>query len=168
MSKLTRRNVLAGAGATILTANAAAQAKAQAKPKAKGKAPVIRISNPPTLAKPRGYSHVAEVLAGRTIYIAGQVALDKDGNLVGKGDFRAQCVQVFENLKAALASVGADFTHIVKLNNYFTDMSAITAYREVRDQYVNTQQPPASTAVQVVRLAREEWLIEVEAIAVVP
>jgi enamine deaminase RidA (YjgF/YER057c/UK114 family) len=164
MNKLTRRKALAGAGATLLATNTAAQTKS----KGKSKTPSIRISNPPTLAKPRGYSHVAEVLSGRTIYIAGQVAQDKDGNLVGKGDFRAQCVQVFENLKAALASVGADFTHVVKLNNYFTDMSAITTYRDVRDQYVNTQQPPASTAVQVVRLAREEWLMEVEAIAVVP
>lgn len=165
MSKLTRRKVLAGAGTTILTASANAQTKAKNN---KGKTPAIRLSNPPTLAKPRGYSHVAEVLSGRTVYIAGQVSQDKDGKLVGPGDFRSQCVQVFENLKLALASVGADFTHVVKLNNYFTDMAAITIYREVRDQYVNTQQPPASTAVQVTRLAREEWLLEVEAIAVVP
>lgn len=165
MNKLTRRKVLTGAGTTLLTANAVAQTKSKSN---KSKTPSIRISNPPTLAQPRGYSHVAEVLAGRTIYIAGQVAQDKDGKLVGQGDFRAQCVRVFENLKLALASVGADFTHVVKLNNYFTDMSGLTTFREVRDQYVNTQQPPASTAVQVVRLAREEWLLEVEAIAVVP
>lgn len=164
MNKLTRRKVLAGAGASLLSANAAAQTK----PNAKSKKPAVRISNPPTLAKPRGYSHVAEVLAGRTIYIAGQLAQDKDGKLVGPGDFRAQCVQVFENLKLALASVGADFTHVVKLTNYFTDMTQVEAFREVRAQYVNTQQPPASTAVQVVRLARPEMLIEVEAVAVVP
>ncbi len=165
MKKLTRRKVLAGAGATLLSANA----NAQTKPKAKGQGKTsARFSNPPAIAKPRGYSHVVEVLAGRTVYIAGQVAQDKDGNLVGKGDFRAQCVQVFENLKAALASVGADFTHVVKLNNYLTDMAHLAVLREVRNQYFNTQQPPASTAVQVVRLARDEWLLEIEAIAVVP
>jgi enamine deaminase RidA (YjgF/YER057c/UK114 family) len=164
MNKLTRRKVLAGAGASLLGANATAQTK----PNVKSKKPSVRISNPPTLAKPRGYSHVAEVFTGRTIYIAGQLAQDKDGKVVGPGDFRAQCVQVFENLKSALASVGADFTHVVKLTNYFTDMAHVEAFREVRAQYVNTQQPPASTAVQVVRLARPEMLIEVEAIAVVP
>lgn len=164
MNKLTRRKVLAGTGASLLSANAVAQTKS----KGKSKPPSIRISSPPTLAKPRGYSHVAEVMSGRTVYIAGQLAQDKDGKVVGPGDFRAQCVQVFENLKLALASVGADFTHVVKLTNYFTDMAHVEAFREVRAQYVNTQQPPASTAVQVVRLARPEMLIEVEAVAVVP
>ncbi len=163
MKKLTRRNVLAGASATLLSANTSGQTK----PKAKGKTSA-RFSNPPTIAKPRGYSQVVEVLAGRTVYIAGQVAQDKDGNLAGRGDFRAQCVQVFENLKAALAAVGADFTHVVKVNNYLTDMAHLAVMREVRDQYFNTQQPPASTAVQVVKLARDEWLLEIEAIAVVP
>jgi enamine deaminase RidA (YjgF/YER057c/UK114 family) len=127
-----------------------------------------RFINPPTLSKPRGYTHVVEVQSGRPVYIAGQVALDKDGNLVGKDDFKAQCVQVFENLKAALASVGADFSQVVKLNNYATDASQLQVFRDVRDQYVNVAEPPASTFVQVTKLAREEWLIEVEAIALLP
>ena len=165
MSKVTRRKVLAGASATLASANAAAQTKPKTR---QSKSPQVRLGNPPNLAKPRGYSHVAEVLAGRTIYISGQVAQDQDGNLVGKGDFRAQCVQVFENLKAALAFAGADFSHVVKVNNYLTDMAQITVLREVRDQYFNTQQPPTSTAVQVSRLVNPDWLLEIEAVAVVP
>lgn len=146
-------------------------AGAQGKTKPKGSPrnpPSVRFSNPPALSKPRGYSHVAEVINGRAVYIAGQVSLDKDGNLVGKDDFRTQCTQVFENLKAALESVGANFSHVVKLNNYFLDMSNLTVFREIRDKYVNVQSPPASTAVEVRKLAREEWLVEIEAIAIIP
>src|SRR5262245_26682652 len=115
---------------------------------------------------PAGYSHVVEVKGGRTLYIAGQIALDKDGNLVGRGDFRAQVKQVFENLKARLEEGGAAFKDVVKLNYYVTDASDLAAVREVRDSYVNTANPPASTLVVVKRLVQEEYLIEVEAIAV--
>src|SRR5215470_14660708 len=72
---------------------------------------------------PAGYSHVVEVKGGRTLYIAGQIALDKEGNLVGRGDFRAQVKQVFENLKARLEEGGASFKDVVKLNYYLTDAS---------------------------------------------
>src|SRR5262245_31961219 len=85
--------------------------------------PPIRRLNPPSLSVPTGYSHVVEVNSGRTIYIAGQVALDKSGNVVGQGDFAAQTTQVFENLKLALADVGATFDNVVKINAYVTDMS---------------------------------------------
>lgn len=126
-----------------------------------------RFINPPELAAPRGYSHVAEVKGGRTIYIAGQVSLDKSGNIVGQGNFRAQTSQVFENIKTALEAAGASFKDVVKLNYYLTDTSDIIAVREVRDKYVNTANPPASTLVAIKRLVREEFLIEAEAIAVV-
>jgi enamine deaminase RidA (YjgF/YER057c/UK114 family) len=168
MKKTVSRRKLLASSTTTLAGAALLPVVASAQKKKTTKGESIRFGNPSTLAKPRGYSHVAEVLAGRTIYIAGQLAQDKDGKVVGPGDFRAQCVQVFENLKLALTSVGADFTHVVKLTNYFTDMAHVEAFREVRALYVNTQQPPPSTAVQVVRLARPEMLIEVEAIAVVP
>jgi enamine deaminase RidA (YjgF/YER057c/UK114 family) len=102
------------------------------------------------------------------IYVAGQVALDTSRNLVGRGDFRAQAQQVFENLKAALAAVGADFQHVVKLNMYVVDRSHLPLLREVRDLYVNTQAPPASTTVEVRSLFREEFLLEIEAIASLP
>ena len=125
----------------------------------------IRFINPPTLATPPGYSNVVEVTHGRTIYIAGQIALDQSGNIVGVNDFRAQAQQVFENLKAALAAVGTDFTHVVKLNMYVVDISQLPILREVRDRYVNPANPPASTLVEICRLAREEFLIEIEAVA---
>ena len=128
----------------------------------------IRFINPPTLATPPGYSHVVEITGGRTIFIAGQVALDPSGKIVGVQDFRTQAQQVFENLKAALAAVGTDFTQVVKLNMYVVDMSQLPLLREVRDRYVNTVNPPASTLVEVRRLAREEFLIEIEAVAYVP
>ena len=126
-----------------------------------------RFVNPEGMHRPTGYSHVAEVTAGRPVYIAGQVALDPAGELVGPGDIRAQAVQVFENLRTALGSVGAGFEQVVKLNLYLVDATQLPAVREVRDRYVDTARPPASTAVEVRRLVREELLIEVEAVAVV-
>jgi enamine deaminase RidA (YjgF/YER057c/UK114 family) len=108
------------------------------------------------------------VTTGRPVYIAGQVALDRAGDLVGPGDVCAQARQVFENLAAALRSVGASLEQVVKLNLYLVDATQLPAVREVRDQYVNTARPPASTAVEVSRLALEGLLLEVEAVAVVP
>jgi enamine deaminase RidA (YjgF/YER057c/UK114 family) len=131
----------------------------------------VRIFNPDTLAKPTaGYSQVAEVTGGKTVFIAGQVAQDRSGNMVGKDDFRAQVQQVFENLKAAVEGSGGTFSNVVKLNYYCAesvDPSLIPAVREIRDKYVNTGNPPVSTFVVVKRLVRPEWLIEVEAVAVV-
>ena len=101
------------------------------------------------------------------VYVAGQIAQDPTGALVGPGDFRAQAQQVFANLQAALDAAGATFADVIKLTYYLTDMADLPLLREVRDTYVNTQQPPASTALQVSRLAREEFLLEVEAIAAV-
>jgi len=128
----------------------------------------IRFLNPSTLAPTPGYSQVVEVTGGRTIYLAGQIALDASKNLVGRGDFRVQAQQVFENLTAALAAVGADFSHVVKLNFYLLDRANLPILREVRDLYVNTETPPASTAVVVSGLAQEDFLLEVEAIASLP
>ncbi|MEW6130453.1 MAG: RidA family protein [Acidobacteriota bacterium] len=116
---------------------------------------------------PLGYSHIVEVRGGRTLYIAGQLALDKQGNLVGEGDFRAQVEQVFANLKLRLEEVGATFQEVIKLNYYLTDASDLLAVREIRNRYINTDNPPASTLVVVKQLVREAYLIEVEAIAVV-
>jgi reactive intermediate/imine deaminase len=128
---------------------------------------LFRHTNPPTLSKPTGYTHVVEVNRGKTVYIAGQVAFDASGAVVGKQDFIAQTRQVMENLKAALASAGATFDNVVKVNTYVTDMSQIQALREIRSSYFGAN-PPASTLVQVVALARPELMIEIEAIAVVP
>jgi enamine deaminase RidA (YjgF/YER057c/UK114 family) len=123
--------------------------------------------NPETMHRPTGYTHVVEVTAGRPVYIAGQVALDPSGAVVGPGDIRTQTRQVFDNLQAALQAVGAGFEQVVKLTYYLVDVSQLPVVREVRDQYVNIQQPPASTAVEVRRLVSDDLLIEVEAIAVI-
>lgn len=139
-------------------------------PPAKEPAP-FRIFNPETMAKPTvGYSQVAEVSDGKIVYIAGQVALDRAGNLVGRDDFRGQVQQVFENLKTAVEAAGGDFHSVIKLNYYCAesvDSSLVPVVREIRDKYVNTANPPVSTFVVVKRLVRPEWLIEVEAVAVV-
>ena len=133
--------------------------------------PNFRIFNPDTMAKPvAGYSQVAEVTGGKLVYVAGQVALDRSGNLVGKDDFRAQAEQVFKNLDAAVRAAGGTFHDVIKLNYYCADAvdpSAIAQVREIRDKYVNTESPPTSTFVVVRRLVRPEWLIEVEAVAIV-
>jgi reactive intermediate/imine deaminase len=128
----------------------------------------VRFVNPPTLARPSGYTQVVEVTGGRMIFISGQVALDPEGNVVGEGDFRAQTEQVFENLAAALETVGGGFEHIVKMNHYLTDMSQLNVLRDVRARHLDVQNPPASTAVEITGLAHEKFLIEIEAVAVIP
>ena len=133
--------------------------------------PTFRLFNPDAMAKPvAGYSQVGEVTGGKLVYIAGQVAVDASGNLVGKDDFRAQAEQVFKNLDAAVRAAGGTFHDVIKLNYYCADTvdaSAIAQVREIRDKYVNTESPPTSTFVVVRRLVRPEWLIEVEAVAIV-
>jgi enamine deaminase RidA (YjgF/YER057c/UK114 family) len=118
--------------------------------------------------KPPGYSHVVEVTGpGRTVYFAGQLGIDKSGKMGANA--REQMEIAFENVKAALASVGTSFEHVVKLNNYIVDIGTnIAHYREVRDKYVNKASPPASTTIGVPQLARPGALLEVEAIAILP
>ena len=115
-----------------------------------------------------GYSQAVEIRGGYMVYIAGQVALDRAGKVVGEGDMHAQAQQTFENLNAALEASGAKFENVVKLNYYVMDITQLPVVREVRDKFINTANPPASTAVEVKRLFREPFLIEVEAVAVVP
>src|SRR5678815_1182612 len=113
----------------------------------------VKRFNPPTLSKPTGYTHVVEVPGpAKMVYIAGQIALDKDGKVVGAGDMKAQAEQVFKNLDAALTAAGAKFSDVVKMNTYITDMDKAADVREVRAKYFKDV-TPASTLVQVVRLA---------------
>jgi 2-iminobutanoate/2-iminopropanoate deaminase len=128
----------------------------------------IRFSNPDTIAKPPGYSHVVEVIGpGRLVYFAGQLGMDRSGKM--GANVREQIELAFENLKAALASVGAGFEHLVKINNYVVDIGVnIASFREIRDRYVNTAAPPASTTIGVPELARPGALFEIEAIAILP
>jgi enamine deaminase RidA (YjgF/YER057c/UK114 family) len=133
-----------------------------------GQATSRQALNPPSLPPPRGYSHVVIAPAGRRASISGQVAVDSLGAVVGAGDFRAQCVQVFENLGRALRSVGATFADVVSTSMYVTDLSHLAILREVRARYLPTHAPPASTLVQVVALYRPELMIEIAAEAVLP
>lgn len=130
----------------------------------------VRFLNPKTLAPPPGYTYVVETTGpGRTVYIAGQLGLDLDNKLVGApGDFRAQCAKAFDNLALALAAAGAQFKDVVKINNYLVGMEHIGTFRTVRDSYLDTKAPPASTTVAVPQLARPGALFEIEAIAVLP
>jgi enamine deaminase RidA (YjgF/YER057c/UK114 family) len=130
----------------------------------------VRFLNPKTMAKAPGYTYVVEATGpNRLIFIAGQLGLDLDNKLVGgPGDFRAQAFKAFENLGHALAGAGATFKDVVKINNYLVDMSHIGIFREVRDEFINTAVPPASTTVAISQLARPGALFEVEAIAVLP
>jgi reactive intermediate/imine deaminase len=125
-----------------------------------------RFINPDTISKPVGYTHVVETTGSRTVYISGQIALDRQGNVVGLNDMSAQAEQVFQNLQAALAAVNATFEDVVKFTFYMLDISQIQAVRDVRNRYINTATPPASTAVEVRQLFRKELLLEIEAIAV--
>lgn len=104
---------------------------------------------------------------GKLLYISGQVALSAKGEVVGKGDLRAQVTQVMENLKTALAAAGSAPQDIVKVNYYVLNLKPdhLPIIREVRNQYFSAEHPPASTLVGVTALAREDFLIEIEAVA---
>ena len=120
---------------------------------------------PPDVAPGFGYSHVVAA-TGRLIAISGQVALDESGRLVGPGDPEAQARQVFENLRRCLAAADVTFADVVKLTIYVTDLATMAAVRAVRDEYVDTARPPASSAVQVAGLVLPELLLEIDALAV--
>jgi len=124
-------------------------------------------SNPSTLPPPSGrFSQIVKVRANTLLFIAGQTASDKDGNIVGVGDLKAQAEQAFQNLKAALAAEDATFDDLVKMNTYVTDIKEYrSVVRGVRDKYI-TKDPPVGTLVEVSSLARPDLLIEIEGVAV--
>jgi enamine deaminase RidA (YjgF/YER057c/UK114 family) len=131
----------------------------------------INFVNPPELASPPGYSHVAEVRGGRIVYIAGQTALDRQGNVVGVGDFETQANRTFENLGIALASVGCTPSELVKLTVFVRDMGGLPLYRKARDRFLGSVTPtaaPAITLVEVSKLFADDLLIEIEAVAAAP
>jgi enamine deaminase RidA (YjgF/YER057c/UK114 family) len=132
--------------------------------------PAREFFSPQTLPPPVGYSQIVKINKGTLVYIAGQVASDASGKLVGEGNFEAQAEQVFRNLKAAVEASGGTMADIVKINNYIVadvDPNELPKFRTIRDRYLNTESPPASTLVYVSRLARPGWLIEIEAVAAV-
>jgi len=113
--------------------------------------------------KDRGYSHVAK--AGKTLYVAGQVARDVQGRLVGKGDFDAQARQVYTNLKNILQEAGGGLKNIVKTMTLLTHVSHVGSFGKVRDEFFGEIMPP-NTLVIIQSLASPDFMIEVEAIAV--
>jgi enamine deaminase RidA (YjgF/YER057c/UK114 family) len=128
---------------------------------------IVRI-NPPELGTPPGYSQVVDVSAGRIIFIAGQTALDSDGNVVGKRDFAAQAAQVFRNLAIALQASGCTAANLVKLTVFLTDMENLERYREARNRFFASVTPPAAPAVTLIEVSKlygADFMIEIEAIA---
>ncbi|WP_307678268.1 RidA family protein [Streptomyces sp. V4I2] len=127
---------------------------------------LTRIPAPDGVAPSAQYSHVV-LGTGRFVAVSGQLALDEDGRLVGEGDPAAQARQVFENLRRCLAAAGTTFDDVVKLTYFVTDMAHLPAIREARAAHIPDDRLPASSAVQVASLVRPEFLMEVEAFAVI-
>ena len=123
----------------------------------------IERINPDGMTQPTSYSHV--VRYGELLFLAGQVSLDADGNIIGEGDMRAQVRQVMENLKTVLESQDADFSDVVKITIYTTDVAAYRETGDIRAEYW-TGGAPASTLVQIDQLARPVFLVEIEATAI--
>ena len=127
---------------------------------------LTRIPAPEGVAPATAYTHVV-MGTGRFVAVSGQLALDEDGKLVGEGDAAAQARQVFENLRRCLASADATFDDVVKLTYFVTDMAHMPTIREARAAHIPDDRLPAASAVQVAGLVRPEFLMEVEAFAVV-
>jgi reactive intermediate/imine deaminase len=127
---------------------------------------LTRIPAPDGVAPAAQYSHVV-MGTGRFVAISGQLALDEDGKLVGAGDAAEQARQVFENLRRCLAAAGASFDDVVKLTYFVADMAHLPAIREARAAHIPDDRLPATSAVQVASLVRPEFLMEIEAFAVV-
>lgn len=126
----------------------------------------IERINPEGMTTPTSYSHLVKY--DKLMFIAGQVAMDGGGNLIGDGDMAAQFRQVMENLKSVLASEGADFSDIVKITIFTVDVDTLrSTAMDVRAEYFGDN-APASTLVGIERLASPEFLVEVEAIAIKP
>jgi enamine deaminase RidA (YjgF/YER057c/UK114 family) len=164
-TRIPRRTLLSGSAKLIAASTAAAAMLPTQSSAATKRPPRVRHLNPPTLATPHGYTHVVSATGGTTIYVSGQAAVDRAGNIVGPNNLKAQSQQVFENLKAALETAGATFADVVKLTFYMLDATQVQAVRDVRDTFITADHAPASTLVEVRRLVREEFLIEIDAIA---
>jgi len=130
-------------------------------------AELTRISAPDGVAPAAAYTHVT-VGTGRFVAVSGQLALDEDGKLVGEGDPAAQARQVFENLRRCLAAAGATFDDVVKLTFFVTDMAYMPAVRAARDEHISPDRLPAASAVQVAALVSPDFLMEIEAFALLP
>ncbi|MER5789550.1 RidA family protein [Streptomyces sp. NPDC001980] len=127
---------------------------------------LTRIPAPDGVAPAAQYTHVVAA-TGRFVAVSGQLPLDEDGELVGEGDPAAQARQVFENLRRCLAAAGANFDDVVKLTYFVTDMAHLPAVRAARAAHIPDDRLPAASAVQVAALVAPQFLMEIEALAVV-
>ncbi|WP_114941819.1 RidA family protein [Mucilaginibacter endophyticus] len=118
---------------------------------------------------PVGYAQYVEIDLGnaRMIVMSGQVAIDTEGNIIGKDDFEQQAEFIFSSIKKIVEKAGGSIDNIIKLNNYLIDISNLPLFKKVRDKYVNTSHPPASTTVEVSSFIREDLLLEIEAMAII-
>jgi len=133
-------------------------------------APQITRINPAELGTPPGYSQIVDVRASRLVFIAGQAATDRDGNVIGKNEFSMQAEQVFRNLTTALTAAGCTAASLIKLTVFLRDINNLAAYRQARDRFFATVTPPAAPAVTLIEVSRlygADFLIEIEAIAAI-
>jgi 2-iminobutanoate/2-iminopropanoate deaminase len=130
----------------------------------------VAFINPSSVNVPKGYSQAVAIDMGKNtmLILSGQVALNKDGKLIGQGDLSQQIQQVFSNIKSIVESAGGTMDNVVKLNYYMLDVSQVQVLRDIRDKFINIDHPPAGTLVQVSKLFRDDILIEIEATAVIP
>lgn len=129
---------------------------------------MIQFKNTDSVFQIKGLSQVVEVPLGasRMLILSGQVPVNQKGEVVGS-DIRTQSRQVFQNIQSVLEYCGANFNDIVKLGIFTTDISRIAEFREIRDQFINTANPPASSLLEVKGLFRKDVFIEVEVTAIV-
>ena len=129
-----------------------------------------KFINPEAIHTPRGYTHVVEVNGGRLLFVSGQVAIDKDGQIVGKGDLKAQAHKAAENLVAALKGAGASLADVIKMNTYVVNYKQhdYRAINDMRREFFPKENPAASTLIGVAALAVDGLLIEIEAVAALP
>jgi 2-iminobutanoate/2-iminopropanoate deaminase len=127
--------------------------------------PNTQYLNPDGMSRPTGYSQVVKV--GNTVYIAGQVSAGPDGSVVGKSDAEAQVRQVWRNIETAVKSVGGTLQNVVKTTTYVTNIQHAAAVRQVRNELFRASNPPTSTLLVVAGLASPDYMVEIEAIAVV-
>lgn len=135
---------------------------------AHGQGTGFRALNPTTLPPAHGYSHIVIAPVGRLVTISGQVAMDSNGNVVGKGDFKTQCHQVFDNIRRALQAVDLTFANVTKTDMFVTDLNHLADLRECRTRYLSAKSPPAANLVKVDSLFRPELMLEVSVQAVAP
>ena len=130
----------------------------------------VEYLNPKQLCPTYGWTHVATVTGGKTVYISGQVGINERGEVVGKGDLKLQTEQAFRNIEFALAAVGTTFRNVVKTSLFVVGLRPehVPILREVRSRFVSADTPPVSTLVGVSALVGPDWLIEIEAVAVIP